>query len=267
MNAPGAGGVHDTSSGRAVIGRAWRIQSTPAPSRAHSMSCGIPRAPAIRRDSLAISSACRASMADSGCRRAMASRPRTTHSSPAAAPETSRSPRPRTAVTMLDDRSPVIGSAVRTTPAAAGATMRWMITAMRSLAVRSYCVTRAARALARQRSTAVPTSSVATSSAVSNMPANDRSTPSSEIPLDRTANGPLPRSDVPSAPSHDPSDDNADAVSAVTTTPSGTRTPAAINSPRLAALPPTSAESDDRTSRRRRITAALTSVRPFVPAR
>ena len=51
--APGAGESQDTSGGSAVIGLACRIQSLPSPSIAHSMSCGVPRASAMRRASSA----------------------------------------------------------------------------------------------------------------------------------------------------------------------------------------------------------------------
>ena len=49
--APGAGGSHETSGGSAVIGLAWRIHSVPSAPIAHSMSCGVPRALAMRRAS------------------------------------------------------------------------------------------------------------------------------------------------------------------------------------------------------------------------
>ena len=171
--APGAGESHETSGGSAVIGLAWRIHSVPSSPIAHSMSCGVPRALAMRRASLATCSAWRRSMACSGWRREVARSPRMTHSSPMASPDTSRSPRPRTAVTMQEPRSPLIGSAVRATPAAAGATMRWMITAMRPSPAGSYSATRAAPALARHRSVAAGRSSAETSSTDSYMPAKD----------------------------------------------------------------------------------------------
>ncbi len=107
------------------------------------MSCGTPLAVAMRTASRATSSACRRSIAASVFRRAVAAPSRIAHSSPIDAPETSRSPLPRTAVTMQVRRSPPIGSAVSATPAATGATIRWISTAMRPSAAASYPATRA----------------------------------------------------------------------------------------------------------------------------
>ena len=258
MYAPGAGDDHDIAGGRAVIARAWTIHSRPAASIAHSTSCGVPAVAAITRAAIAMRRTSRAVTARSGVRRAVAFRPRTTHSSPAVRPETSRSPRPRTAVTTHDRRSPVIGSAVSATPAARATTIRWTMTAIRSPAARSYARTRPS-ALARTRSTASGTSSSATPSTDSYIPANDRSSPSSPTALERTANGPGPsaRAAARSAATGS-SSPAAEAPSAtLSTNPSGTRTPLASSSPRRAALPPTSVASPARTSRSRRIAPSI----------
>jgi hypothetical protein len=128
--APGAGASQATSGGSAVIGRAWTIHSVPSASMAHSMSWGVPRLPAMRRASRATSAACDASIAASGRRRASALSPRTVHSSPSASPDTRRSAVPCTAVTTVVARSPLNGSAVNATPAAAGRIIRCTMTAI-----------------------------------------------------------------------------------------------------------------------------------------
>src|SRR5262245_26605432 len=61
-------------------------------------------------------------MAPSGARTRTVSRSRTIHSSGDALPETSRSPRPRTALTTHSSRLPVTGLAVKATPAASACT-------------------------------------------------------------------------------------------------------------------------------------------------
>ncbi len=92
--APGSEAFHMTGSGRAVIGRAWRRNSS-SPTSAHSMSWGTPtKCASTRRASAATASAWFASMAPSRATRHTASWSRTIHSSGVAWPETSRSPEP-----------------------------------------------------------------------------------------------------------------------------------------------------------------------------
>jgi hypothetical protein len=116
-------------SGRAVIGRAWSSTNSP-PASAHSMSWGAPSRASTRRASAATRAATSASMAPSGAARQVASPPRTTHSSGDTMPATSRSPRPRTALTTAVSTSPVTGSALKATPAASAAAIGWTSTAM-----------------------------------------------------------------------------------------------------------------------------------------
>src|SRR5260370_1022516 len=59
---------------------------------------------------------------------------RTVHSSGVAWPGTSRSPEPWTALITVSARSPVAGLAVKATPAASAAIMRWTRTAIRAVA-------------------------------------------------------------------------------------------------------------------------------------
>ena len=154
-----------------------------------------------------------------------------------------------------------MGSAVRATPAATGLTMRWTMTAI-SPPADLYSAARAPRALSSTWSIAAGTSRGATFSTVSNIPAYECWAPSSEMPLDRTANGPLPRSPATASNRDRRSSAVNPAAMLVRTMPSGTHSPAASSSPRLAAFPPTSGTSAMRTSRRRRITEAVIGSSP-----
>ena len=213
---------------------------------AHSMSCGVPRASAIRRASRAISSACRASMADSGCRRAVAS---PLPDDPFVAGGRARDqPIAATPHRGHDARRPVAGDRIGREDHA-GRDRRDHALNDHRHAARRPC----ARTPSRARRARSPGSARrpwpgrrARHRARSHTcrRTNDRRRPRrSRSTGPRT--GRCPRSHVPSAPVHVAPTTAPMAASAVTTTPSGTRTPAAISSPRLAALPPTSAESDD----------------------
>ena len=226
-------------------------------------SCGEPAVAAISpgrdRDAPHLASL----TARSGVRRALAAGRGPTHSSPAVRPETSRSPRPRTAVTTHGRRSPVIGVRRERHTRRAWPTIRCTMTAIRSPAARRR--RDPAVALARTRSTASGTHRVRRPAPIrTSRRTTARRRPRRGARADgelarRRVSGPRREARRRAPPGRaapiDPQDDAA-----------GTRTPAASSSPRRAALPPTSGTSPDRTSRSCpiRATIALPSVRGTV---
>ena len=179
-------------------------------------------------------------MACSTVRRFSASPSRTIRSSPTASPETTRSPRPRAAVTITSSRLPVTGLAVNATPAASGLSIRCTRTAIsrEPVSARSarYCWTRMPAADARTRAIAADSAShPRTPRTVSYWPANDASARSSATADDRTASGSSPRRSAAAR--------TASSGSPIIANPSGTAKPARTSSPRFAALPPVSPTS------------------------
>ena len=130
-----------------VIGRDWVSQSAPAPSIAHSMSCGTPNRASTRRPSATSAAICAsvrlrpevssltssvpppargrmATILSPSRYSAIVPSPSTTMWSGLTAPDTTASPSPGAASMTVRVRRPVSGSAVNSTPASSASSMR-----------------------------------------------------------------------------------------------------------------------------------------------
>ena len=206
------------------------------------------------------------SMACSGGPSRVADRPRTTHSSPAVRPDTSRSPRPRTAVTT--QRVAVPGDGVRRERDARGAADDHPLDDDGHPVARARGRTRgpgrrhspgrARRRPGRHRVRRPAPIRTSRRTTARRRPRRRRSsgrrTARRRGRADRGAKLGGGRGTRRWArPGRRPA-----------TMPAGTRTPAASSSPRRAALPPTSGASPDRTSRSRRIARPIASPVPHL---
>lgn len=242
---PSVGGPAGASD---VIGRDCTSQSLPS-SIAHSTSCGEPSRPPACRVASPMARSCAslssASSFDSAGRAMTWPCTSIRHVCPSAAPSTSGSAHPATALMTHTSASPVTGSAPNATPLTLGRSMVWTITAGTGAAPvnprpRRYSLTRAARADCCTFSIAAQTSSTATPRWLSSNPANELSAPSSSGDEDRTASVPPPRA---RRARYGSSCSGMSGDRSATTTNGGTARPAARRRAWFAAFAPTLAGS------------------------